>query len=61
MLTILKKDGSAGGSFTKSAFSDGDLTLTINGGGSVIFNGVAKGDKFSINSKSYTFNGKTLK
>ena len=60
-LTILKSNGKTGGKFTKSAYSGGDLTLTIDGGGSVVFNGVSKGDKFSINSKSYTFNGKTLK
>ena len=35
--------------------------LTIKGGGSVIFDGVAKGDTFNINNKTYTISGKKLK
>ena len=61
MLKILKTNGKEGGSFTKSEFSSGDLTLTIKGGGTVVFDGVAKGDKFNINGKSYTIKGSTLK
>ena len=49
------------GSFKSSKFSGGALTLTINGGGTVIFDGVAKGDKFNINGKTYTISGSKLK
>ena len=47
-------NGKEGGSFTKSKFSSGDLTLTIKGGGTVVFDGVSKNDKFNINGKSYS-------
>ena len=60
MLQILNADGSAG-SFKSSKFSGGDLTLTINGGGCVIFSGVSAGDKFNINNKTYTLGSKKLK
>ena len=60
-LQILKSSGKAGGTFSKSGLSGGNLVLTISGGGSVIFNDVSKGDKFNINSKTYTFNGSKLK
>ena len=61
LLQILKSNGSKGGTFSKANFSGGDLTLTINGGGKVIFDGVSAGDKFNINGKKYTISGKTLK
>ena len=61
MLQILKSDGKAGGSFTKSSFSGGNLTLTISGGGKVVFEGVSSGDSFNINGKNYTLSGKKLK
>ena len=61
MLKILKKNGKEGGSFTNAEFSSGDLTLTIKGGGTVIFDGVAKGDIFNINGKNYAIKGGTLK
>ena len=61
MLKILKTDGSEGGSFTDSAFASNKLTLTIDGGGLVIFANAASGDKFNINSKTYTISGKTLR
>ena len=61
MLTILKKNGKTGGIFTKSSFSGDDLTLTISGGGKVIFDGVSNGDQFNINGKTYTLSGKKLK
>ncbi len=60
MLKILKSNGKAG-SFSKSKFSNGTLSLTISGGGSVLFDGVANGDKFNINGKTYTISGKKLK
>lgn len=61
MLRILKANGKVGGSFTDSAFSGNELTLTINGGGSVIFAGVNNGDKFNINGKTYTLGASKLK
>ncbi|MBR0061489.1 MAG: hypothetical protein IJP68_08410, partial [Selenomonadaceae bacterium] len=61
MLKILKSNGKAGGSFTKSSFSGGNLTLTISGGGKVVFEGVSSGDSFNINGKNYTLSGKKLK
>ena len=61
MLKILKSNGKSGGTFSKSSFSGSDLTLTISGGGTVIFDGVATGDKFNINGKTYTLSGSKLK
>ena len=61
MLKILKSNGTEGGTFDKATFKSGTLTLTINGGGSVIFDGVAKGDSININGTSYIIKDKTLK
>ena len=61
MLTILNKNGKAGGTFSKATFSGDELTLEITGGGTVIFDGVNAGSKININSKTYTIKGKTLK
>ena len=61
MLQILKADGSAGGSFNKSFFSNNKLTLTIDGGGTVIFDGVKSGDVFNINGTTHIISGKKLK
>ena len=60
-MKILNKDGTKGGSFKKANFSGGDLTLTINGGGKIVFDNVSEGDTFNINGKKYTVSGKTLK
>ncbi len=60
-LTILKSNGKSGGTFTDSAFSDGALTLTISGGGNVVFNNVSASDKFNINGKSYSISNSKLK
>ena len=60
MLKILKSNGKTG-SFSKSKFSGGTLSLTISGGGQVIFNDVAKGDKFNINGTTYKISGSKLK
>ena len=60
LLTILKKDGTTGGTFTKSTFQNGDLTLTISGGGKIILNDVSKGDTVNINGKNYTIGSKGL-
>ena len=61
ILKILQSNGKTGGSFTNAKFSGGELTLTINGGGTVIFENISAGDKFNINGKAYTVSGKTLK
>ena len=61
MLKILKTNGKDGGTFTKGTFSKGNLTLAISGGGSVIFDGVSKGDIININGTNHTINGKTFK
>ena len=61
MLKILKSNGKSGGTFTEAVFSENKLTLAIDGGGTVIFDGVSKGDKFNINDKTYTVSSKTLK
>ena len=61
MLKILKSDGSAGGKFTKSKYSGGTLSLTISGGGNVIFDDVSRGDTFNINNTAYKISGSKLK
>ena len=59
MLKILNADGSDG-SFKSSKYSGGDLTLTINGGGKIIFDDVAFTTKFNINGSSYNISGSKL-
>ena len=59
MLKILNADGSDD-SFKSSKFSGGDLTLTINGGGKIIFDDVASNTKFNINGSSYSISGSKL-
>ena len=59
MLQVLNADGTDG-SFKKSKYSGGDLTLTINGGGKVIFNSVASTDTFNINGTTYKISGSKL-
>ena len=60
MLKILKSDGSAGGKYKKSKFSDGTLALTISGGGSLLFENVTASTNFNINGKSYKISGSKL-
>ena len=60
MLQILKADGTEGGTFTDSNFSDNKLTLTIDGGGSVVFQNVNASGKFNINGTTYQINGTKL-
>ena len=60
VLTILKSNGSSGGTFTKSKFSGGELTLTISGGGSVTFENASASNKFNINGTSYKISGSKL-
>ena len=57
ILQILKADGSKGG-YTKAAFVNNKLTLTISGGGSVIFDNVSAGDKININGTNFVVKNK---
>ena len=50
-----------GGTFSKSAFSNNKLTLTIDGGGKVIFDNVTTSTDFNINGTIYTISGNKLK
>lgn len=59
MLKILNADGSDG-YFKSSKYSGGDLTLSINGGGKIIFDDVASTTKFNINGSSYNISGSKL-
>ena len=49
VLKILKTNGEEGGTFKNATFSDDTLTLSISGGGKVIFDGVSAGDEININ------------
>ena len=60
LLTILDKKGKAN-SFTDSTFSDGTLTLEINGGGKVSFESVDESTAFNINSETYHISDGKLK
>ncbi len=60
ILKILNADGSDG-SFRSSKYSGGDLTLTINGGGKIVFKDVSANTNFNINGTSYTISGSKLK
>ena len=61
MLKILRTDGSNGGMFTSSSFSDGNLTLKILGGGSVVFQNVSESQSFNINGATYSISNGKLK
>ncbi|MBR0287563.1 MAG: hypothetical protein IJQ82_01145, partial [Selenomonadaceae bacterium] len=60
ILKILKTDGT-NGTYTKAAFASNKLTLTISGGGSVIFDNVSAGSKININGTTKIISGNTLK
>ena len=60
LLRIYNKSGKAKTSLSKSAFSNDTLTLTINGGGTIILNDVGKSDVFNINGTSYKISGTKL-
>ena len=59
MLQILDKKGKAG-TFGKATFKDDTLTLSIKGGGKVIFENVAATATFNINATTYKVNGNSL-
>ena len=48
------------GTFSKTTYSSGTLTLTINSGGSVIFKNVTTSTQFNINGTTYHVNDSTL-
>ncbi|MBR4151665.1 MAG: hypothetical protein IKT98_01755 [Selenomonadaceae bacterium] len=54
MLQILDKKGKES-TFSKAKFNGSKLTLSIKGGGKVIFSGVNTSTNFNINGKTYTF------
>ena len=60
LLQILNSDGGQG-AFTKSSFKNSKLTLTIDGGGKVVFSDVSKSDAFNINGTTYSISGSKLK
>ena len=60
ILKILNTDGTSG-TYTSAAFADNILTLTIDGGGSVIFQNVKSGDTININGSKHKISDSTLK
>ena len=60
LFRIFNATGTAKASFSKSSFSDSTLTLSIKGGGAVIFNNVDTSTKFNINGTSYKVSGSKL-
>ena len=60
MLQILKADGSSGGTYSSATFASGKLTLAIEGGGTVVFNGMSNGDQVNINGTTRTIRNGTL-
>lgn len=60
MLQILREDGSAG-TFTRSSFKDGNLTLAIEDGGHVIFKNVTSDSQFNINGTVHSIVNKKLR
>ena len=59
-LRILTKDGKSNATFSNSSFSDDILTLTVNGGGTIILNDVDTSTTFNINGTTYKVNGSKL-
>ncbi|MBR4641774.1 MAG: hypothetical protein IKO74_03510, partial [Selenomonadaceae bacterium] len=59
ILQILNADGT-NGTYTKAAFADNTLTLTIDGGGSVILTNVKSGSSVNINGTSHKISGSGL-
>ena len=59
MLKILDSKGKNVG-YTKATFKSGKLTLAVDGGGSVVFSGVAKGDQININGTTHTITKNSL-
>ncbi|MBR4905042.1 MAG: hypothetical protein IKZ53_10275 [Selenomonadaceae bacterium] len=60
LLMILDKKGNVG-TFSKAAFSNNTLTLTITGSDNVVFKNVDASTEFNINGTTYQISGKTLK
>ena len=60
LLRIYNEAGTKRTSFSKSVFSNDTLTLTINGGGTIIFDDVGRSTKFNINGTSYKVSGSKL-
>ena len=60
LLRIYNEAGTKKTSFSKSVFNNDTLKLTINGGGTVIFNDVDTSTNFNINGTSYKISGSKL-
>ena len=60
LLRIYNSAGTKTATFSKSAFSNSKLTLTIDGGGSIILSNVTKSTAFNINGTSYKISGSKL-
>ena len=62
VLTILDKRGNGFADYSKSVFDSkaGTLTLSIKGGGKIIFEGVGANDSFKINGITHHISGKKL-
>ena len=63
ILQICDKRGNAldyNKAVSKSVFSGDTLTLSIKGGGKVIFEGVTANSEFTINNETHQINGKKL-
>ena len=58
-MQILDKNGAEVG-YDTATFKSNKLTLSITGGGTVIFNGVSNGDKININGTTRTIKSGTL-
>ena len=59
MLQILDAKGSKV-SFSKAAFSNNDLTLSVKGGGTIVFDDVDSATTFNINGTNYKISGTKL-
>ena len=59
MLTILKKNGDPN-TFGKAVFDGDTLTLSVKGGGKIIFTDVNSSSEFNINGDTYRIKGKRL-
>ena len=59
LISILDKRGDIG-TFKKATFKNDTLTLSINGGGKIIFSGVDTSTTFNINGTNHHISGNSL-
>ena len=60
LLRIYNSSGKSKVYFSESSFRNNTLTLTITGGGTVIFNDVNTSTEFNINGRTYEVSGSKL-